>query len=109
MSTSRHEDQDYVHERERGWNRRKPLSRPHTPELRQGSHEISSSNESPTVTAKRALSRRGSSASSSSFDSEPSKRTSVALPVESETSNSSDVHRLTSCHDSQGPLKGGGE
>jgi hypothetical protein len=85
MSTSSHNDQDNMDDGEQGWNRRKPLSRSHTPELKQGSsHGIPSSNVPPTVTVKRTLSRRGSSASYNNFDGEPSKRSSIAFPAERE-------------------------
>ena len=85
MTTSSHDDQDNIREREHGWNRRKPLSRSHTPELKQGPlHGILPNIVPPPMAFKTTLSGRGSSASYSSFDSEASKRNSVALGAERE-------------------------
>jgi len=84
MSTSAHDEKDYIHERERAWNKHKPLSRSHTPELKQGpSHGIPSNSGSPTV-AVRGTSSRGGSSSFSNFDGESSKRSSIAFPAECE-------------------------
>ena len=85
MSTSSHDDQDNIRERELGWNKRKPLSRSHTPELMQGpSHGISLTNVPPALALKTTPSRRGSSASHSSFDGETSKKSSIDFGPERE-------------------------
>jgi hypothetical protein len=83
-SLNSHDDQEHVHERERGWNRRKPLSRSQTPEPSERSSHVIPSTKSPTSTVKKSLSRRGSSASLGSFDGRPWNRSSVAFPSERE-------------------------